>query len=163
MKACVLGGFQYGDECKGSWTDYFADCFGATGIVRYNGGMQAAHTVCVKDGQSIIKHTFAHIGSSLLPNSHTYITENMVVSPQNLVNEAVVLSEETGERVEDILRRVHIHENCLIRTPYHRMKIKGVEAWGQGFPRYGSCSLQKGLELQCLRRLEMMIPSKSLC
>lgn len=138
MKACVLGGFQYGDECKGSWTDYFADCFGATGIVRYNGGMQAAHTVCVKDGSSITKHTFAHIGSSLLQNSHTYMTENMVVSPQNLINEAVVLSEETGEKVEDILKRVHIHENCLIRTPYHRSIARILELSSDEDKRRGS-------------------------
>lgn len=138
VKAYVLGGFQYGDECKGSWTDYFAASFGATGIVRYNGGMQAAHTVCVKDGSSITKHTFAHIGSSLLKNSHTYITENMVVSPQNLINEALVLSEETGEKVEDILKRVHIHENCLIRTPYHRSIARILELSSDEDKRRGS-------------------------
>ena len=119
MNDCyIVNGVLFGDEGKGSICDYLAYKHKTTENIRYNGGSQASHTVIV-DG---IKHKFSQLGSSRLnKNIRTYLSDNTIVNPFNLVSEARVLSNITNEKVEDILSNVYIDNYSKIVTPYHSL------------------------------------------
>ena len=126
---------QFGDEGKGSLTDYLAHAVGAKCTVRYNGGSQASHTVVTPEG---LTHRFAQLGSgSFLPGCGTVITDNTVVNPDNLIVETGVFSRLTGESVPDLMRRVRIHQDCLTVTPYHKL-LNRMRECSLGSGRRGS-------------------------
>ncbi|MCE9597142.1 MAG: adenylosuccinate synthetase, partial [Spirochaetia bacterium] len=69
VKHYVVAGLGYGDEGKGSVTDFLVRKFGAGLVVRYNGGPQAAHNVVAPIdaiGGKAIPHCFAQFGSGTL-------------------------------------------------------------------------------------------------
>jgi len=126
---------QFGDEGKGTFIDYLAHEKNTDGIIRYNGGSQSSHTVITPDGKL---HKFSQLGSGMfLEKCHTYITENMVVNLDNLMVEIEFFSEATGIEIPEIIRRIHIHENCYIVTPYHKLLNK-LRELSQGSKRRGS-------------------------
>lgn len=119
MDSYVLCGMQFGDEGKGTFVDYLTYEKNADCIVRYNGGSQASHTVITPSG---ILHKFSQLGSGMFKGKcNTYLTENMVVNLYNLMCEIEVFSKSTGIPIKDIVDRIHIHENCYIVTPYHKL------------------------------------------
>jgi adenylosuccinate synthase len=64
---------------------------GATTVVRFNGGAQAAHNVVTDDGRH---HTFAQFGAaSLVPGVRTHLSRFVLVDPLALVAEARHLAE----------------------------------------------------------------------
>lgn len=135
MKSYVLCGMQYGDEGKGSFVDYLAHKVKPEGIIKYNGGSQASHTVICPSGT---KHRFAQLGSGMFYGGcDTYITENMIINPDNLLREIEAFSRETGESVENILSRVHIHEKCYVVTEYHKL-LNRMRELASGDERRGS-------------------------
>ena len=114
----IVNGVLFGDEGKGTVCDYLTDKNNCTENVRYNGGCQASHTVIV-DG---IKHKFSQLGSSLLnKDTRTYLSDNTIVNPFNLVSEAKVLSNSTNENIQSILSRIYIDKGSRIVTPYHAL------------------------------------------
>ncbi|MBQ9279524.1 MAG: adenylosuccinate synthetase [Clostridia bacterium] len=122
MDSYVLCGMQFGDEGKGTFVDYMSHREDADAVVRYNGGSQASHTVVTPSGTL---HKFSQLGSGMfLENCHTYITENTVVNLDNLMVELKVFSEKTGISVSELINRIHIHENCFVVTPYHKLLNK---------------------------------------
>ncbi len=150
MRDVVLCGMQFGDEGKGSLTDYLAHAVGAKCTVRYNGGSQASHTVVTPEG---LTHRFAQLGSgSFLPGCGTMITDNTVVNPDNLIVETGVFSRLTGVSVPDLMRRVRIHRDCLTVTPYHKL-LNRMRECSLGSGRRGSVgtgvSEAKRLEAEC--------------
>ena len=127
MDSIILCGMQFGDEGKGTFTDYLVDKVEADAVIRYNGGSQASHTVTTPNG---IVHKFSQLGSGMFSEKcHTYLTENMVVNLDNLLFEINVFCKETGYSFKSITKRVHIHENCFIVTPYHKLMNKLRELW----------------------------------
>lgn len=131
----VLAGMQYGDEGKGSFVDFLANQKQADCIVRYNGGSQASHTVVTSEG---ILHKFCQLGSGMFyEGSETYLTENVVVNLESLLCEAECFSRETGLPIEQVLKRVKIHENCYIVTPYHIL-MNMLRELSQGKNRRGT-------------------------
>jgi hypothetical protein len=60
MPAYIVTGLGFGDEGKGLVTDYLARQHKASGVVRFNGGAQAAHNVVLPNG---LHHTFSQFGS----------------------------------------------------------------------------------------------------
>ena len=127
MNSIVLCGMQFGDEGKGTFTDYLANVTEADSIVRYNGGSQASHTVITPTG---IIHKFSQLGAGMFAEKcHTYLTENMVVNLDNLLVEMEVFSQETGWSKESLIQRLHIHEDCFVVTPYHKLINKLRELW----------------------------------
>lgn len=122
MDNYVLCGMQYGDEGKGSFVDYLAHEKNIDCVVKYNGGSQASHTVVTPTG---VMHKFSQLGAGMfLEKCHTYITENMVVNLENLLVEMEIFSEKSGIDFQDLLKRVHIHEDCYVVTPYHKLLNK---------------------------------------
>ena len=59
-RAYAVIGANFGDEGKGLMTDLFCRLGGSVINIRSNGGAQAGHTVCTRDGK---RHVFSHIGS----------------------------------------------------------------------------------------------------
>jgi len=68
MKISIVLGSQYGDEGKGSITNWLTTQSSNPLVIRFNGGQQASHTVS-KDG---ILHSFSSIGSGALNSVPTY-------------------------------------------------------------------------------------------
>jgi len=85
----VVVGLGYGDEGKGTIVDYLTHRFGASLIVRFNGGPQAAHHVVLPDGTW---HCFAQFGSgTFVPEVQTLLSRLMIVDPESLMREAQTL------------------------------------------------------------------------
>ncbi len=135
MDNYVLCGMQFGDEAKGSFVDYLAHEKDIDCVIRYNGGSQASHTV-VTPAKMI--HKFSQLGSGMfLDKCHTYLTENMVINFDSLIVELEVFSEKTGIPIPDLIDRIHIHENCYVVTPYHKL-INRLRELSQGENRRGT-------------------------
>lgn len=135
MNSFVLCGMQWGDEGKGVFTDYLAHKENVDAVVRYNGGSQASHTVITPDG---ILHKFSQLGSGMfLKTCETYLTENMVINLDSLMVELEVFSEKTKISIRDLISRIHIHENCFVVTPYHKLMNK-LRELSKGENRRGS-------------------------
>lgn len=119
MHNYILTGMQYGDEGKGSFVDWLTDTEKIDCIVRYNGGCSSSHTVINPDG---IIHKYRQLGSGMFRNTcQTYLTENMVVDLAALKREIEGFALETNTNIIDVLKRVHIHENCFVVTNYHKL------------------------------------------
>lgn len=135
MDNYILCGMQAGDEGKGSFIDYLAHQKNIDCIIRYNGGSQASHTVITPEG---ILHKFSQLGSGMfLEKCHTYITENMVINLGNLMVELEVFSQKTNIPVPSLIKRIHIHENCFVVTPYHKL-INKLRELSKGTSRRGT-------------------------
>lgn len=135
MDSVIVCGMQFGDEGKGSFIDYLAHEKNAHCIIRYNGGSQSSHTVITPSGSF---HKFSQLGSGMFfDKCHTYITENMVVNLDNLIVEMRVFSRTTGIEISELIQRMHIHENCFLVTPYHKL-INKLRELSQGSERRGS-------------------------
>src|SRR5690349_15156675 len=93
--ANIVFGLGYGDEGKGTMTDYLSQQNNTNLVVRYNGGSQAAHNVVTETGKH---HTFAQFGSgSFNAGVSTLLSRYVFVDPVALVNEAEVLEPKLGE------------------------------------------------------------------
>ena len=131
-RAFVVTGLGYGDEGKGTITDYLCRHFEADLVVRHNGGPQAAHNVVLPDGRH---HTFAQFGSGTLAGVPTYLSEHMLINPHNLFAEAEHL-EELG--VKDPLSMLTIDPRCKIITPF-QVAANRLRETARGEDRHGSC------------------------
>lgn len=135
MDNIILCGMQFGDEGKGSFTDWIVHERDADCIVRYNGGCHASHTVQLGDGTI---HKFAQLGSGMFKKDvHTYITKEVPVNPDSLLREVHEFSRTSGEDIDEILSRIHIHKGCLIVTPYHKL-VNWMRELSLGDDRRGS-------------------------
>ena len=110
MKNVVVIGTQWGDEGKGKIVDWLTDH--AQGVVRFQGGHNAGHTLVV-DGKKTVLHL---IPSGILrDNVRCYIGNGVVVSPSALMEELEML-EKAGV---DVRSRLIISEACPLILPHH--------------------------------------------
>ena len=109
-KNVVVIGTQWGDEGKGKIVDWLTDH--AQGVVRFQGGHNAGHTLVIGD-----KKTVLHLIPSgiLRENVLCYIGNGVVLSPQALLTEVKML-EDAGVNVRS---RLKISEACPLILPYH--------------------------------------------
>ena len=106
----VVIGTQWGDEGKGKIVDWLTDH--AQGVVRFQGGHNAGHTLVIA-GKKTVLHL---IPSGILrPNVYCYIGNGVVLSPQALVQEMDEL-EAAGVEVP---ARLRISEACPLILAYH--------------------------------------------
>ncbi len=109
-KNVVVIGTQWGDEGKGKIVDWLTDH--AQGVVRFQGGHNAGHTLVVA-GKKTVLHL---IPSGILrENVKCYIGNGVVVSPQALMEEVDML-EKAGVAVSD---RLIISEACPLILSHH--------------------------------------------
>jgi len=135
-KNVVVIGTQWGDEGKGKVVDLLTDK--AHGVVRFQGGHNAGHTLVI-DGKQTVLHL---IPSGILrSNTRCLIGNGVVLSPSALLEEVDML-EQSGVPV---LERLGISESCPVILPYHvaldhaRETARGKKAIGTTGRGIGPC------------------------
>src|SRR5512147_1269387 len=109
-KNVVVVGTQWGDEGKGKVVDWLTDR--AQGVVRFQGGHNAGHTLVIA-GKKTVLHL---IPSGILrANVECYIGNGVVLSPQALVQEM----DELEKAGVEVAARMRISEACPLILPYH--------------------------------------------
>ncbi len=131
-KAVVVVGLAFGDEGKGSCTDFLVRRHNAELVVRFCGGCQAAHNVVTDEG---VHHTFSQFGSGTLAGARTFLSRHMLIDPLALVREAEQLK---TIGVTAPLSLLALDPACVVVTPYHRLANRIREA-ARGAGRHGSC------------------------
>ena len=154
----VVVGTQWGDEGKGKVVDWMTDH--AQGVVRFQGGHNAGHTLVIKG----IKTALQLIPSGVMRDGVVcYIGNGVVVDPAHLLSEIERL-EKAGIEVRSRLR---ISENCPMILPFHVAVDKAREALretsgsgkigttGKGIgPAYEDKVARRALRLQDLKHPE---------
>ncbi|OGN04333.1 MAG: hypothetical protein A3B99_04510 [Candidatus Yanofskybacteria bacterium RIFCSPHIGHO2_02_FULL_44_12b] len=142
QRAFIIAGLGFGDETKGSITDFLTGKYEAHTIIRYNGGAQAAHNVVLEDGRH---HTFAQFGSGTFHRwARTHLSQFMVVNPYTMIAEEKALR---SLGVRDAFDRTTIDRRAVVVTPYHRIANRLLEL-SRGSGRYGSCGMGIGQAIQ---------------
>src|SRR4051812_9289864 len=109
-KNVVVIGTQWGDEGKGKIVDWLSEH--ARGVVRFQGGHNAGHTLVIGGKKTILRL----IPSGILhPEVSVYIGNGVVVSPAALLQEIGEL-EAAGVEVRS---RLKISPACPLVLPYH--------------------------------------------
>src|SRR5213079_3211926 len=109
-KNVVVIGTQWGDEGKGKVVDWLTDH--AQGVVRFQGGHNAAHTLVI-GGKKTVLHL---VPSGILRKGiDCYIGNGVVLSPQALIEEI----DELVRAGADVGARLRISEGCPLILPYH--------------------------------------------
>ena len=109
-KNVVVIGSQWGDEGKGKIVDWLTDH--AQGVVRFQGGHNAGHTLVIGGKKTILRL----IPSGILRDGVAcYIGNGVVLSPDALLKEIGEL-ESAGV---DVTRRLRISDACPLILPHH--------------------------------------------
>jgi adenylosuccinate synthase len=158
MKArnVVVIGTQWGDEGKGKIVDWLTDR--AQGVVRFQGGHNAGHTLVI-GGKKTVLHL---IPSGILrDNVDCFIGNGVVVSPQALVAE---MGELEAGGVRGVVARLSVSEACPLILPYHsaldhaREAAKGerkIGTTGRGIgPAYEDKVARRAIRVQDLFKPE---------
>ncbi len=115
----VVIGTQWGDEGKGKIVDWLAEQ--VYGVVRFQGGHNAGHTLVIKGKKTVLRL----IPSGILhPHTHCFLGNGVVVSPPDLLKEIEEL-EAAGVEVRSRLKIAHA---CPVVAPYHVAIDKAREA-----------------------------------
>ncbi|MBL8379184.1 MAG: adenylosuccinate synthase [Burkholderiales bacterium] len=110
VKNVVVIGTQWGDEGKGKIVDWLTDH--AHGVVRFQGGHNAGHTLVVGGRKTILRL----IPSGMLrPDVRCYIGNGVVLSPDALLKE---IDELEGAGIE-VSGRLRVSQSCTLILPYH--------------------------------------------
>ena len=119
-KNVVVVGAQWGDEGKGKIVDWLTEK--ADGVVRFNGGHNAGHTLVINGRKTIVRL----IPSGIMhPTSICYLGNGVVLSPQAFFSEIDELVEIGVPNVE---KRLRVSANCPLIMPYHVALDKAREA-----------------------------------
>jgi len=148
----VVIGTQWGDEGKGKIVDWLTDR--AQGVVRFQGGHNAGHTLVI-GGKKTVLHL---IPSGILRSEvDCFIGNGVVLSPEALLAEIDEL-EQAG--VRNVVARLIISEACPLILPYHSALDRAREAargekkigtTGRGIgPAYEDKAARRALRLQDL-------------
>jgi len=109
-KNVVVIGAQWGDEGKGKIVDLLTDR--VAGVVRFQGGHNAGHTLVINGRKTILRL----IPSGILHDGVTcFIGNGVVLSPKALFEEIAEL--ERGGI--DVMKRLRISEACPLILPHH--------------------------------------------
>jgi adenylosuccinate synthase len=149
----VVIGAQWGDEGKGKITDLLSRS--ADVVVRYQGGVNAGHTVVVQ-GQTFKLHLIP--SGILYPDTECIIGCGTVIDPEVLIQELDQL-EALGISTKNLL----ISETAHVTMPYHRLIDRAAEerrgnykigTTGRGIgPTYADKSERTGIRI-----LDLMEP-----
>ncbi len=153
MANVIVIGAQWGDEGKGKITDLLSRS--ADVVVRYQGGVNAGHTIVVK-GQTFKLHLIP--SGILYPDTECIIGSGTVIDPKVLIVELDQL-ETLGISTANLL----ISETAHVTMPYHRLIDQASEeqrgthklgTTGRGIgPTYADKSERTGIRI-----LDLMDP-----
>jgi adenylosuccinate synthase len=146
----IVIGAQWGDEGKGKITDLLSAS--ADVVVRYQGGVNAGHTVVV-GGQTFRLHLIP--SGILYPNTQCIIGSGTVIDPQVLIEEMDQL-----EQLGVATNNLWISQTAHVTMPYHRVIDQAEEEYrgrhrlgttGRGIgPTYADKSDRMGIRVQDL-------------
>ena len=118
-KNVVVIGTQWGDEGGGKIVDWLAES--VQGVVRFQGGHNAGHTLWINGQKTILRL----IPSGIMhPGVTCFIGNGVVLSPEALLKEI----EELEAAGLDVRSRLQISEVCPLILPYHVAVDKAREA-----------------------------------
>ena len=106
----VVVGTQWGDEGKGKIVDWLTEQ--AQGVVRFQGGHNAGHTLVIDGRKTILRLIPSGI---LRPEVACYIGNGVVLSPTALLDEI----DELQAAGVDVAPRLRISGNCPLILDYH--------------------------------------------
>jgi len=114
---CVVG-LGWGDEGKGKIVDLLCPAFDF--VVRFNGGANAGHTVCVGDERFALH---------LLPTGVLHDNVTAVIGPGVVVDPIALLSEidALAGRGIDVLPRLRVSERAHVVLAYHKIEDQLTE------------------------------------
>ncbi len=153
MANVIVIGAQWGDEGKGKITDLLSRS--ADVVVRYQGGVNAGHTIVV-NGQTFKLHLIP--SGILYPDTECIIGCGTVIDPQVLIGELEQL-----KQLNISTANLLISQTAHVTMPYHRLIDQAVEerrgnhkigTTGRGIgPTYADKSERTGI-----RVLDLMEP-----
>jgi len=119
LKNVVVIGTQWGDEGKGKVVDWLTDH--AQGVVRFQGGHNAGHTLVI-GGEKTVLHL---IPSGILREEVVcYIGNGVVLSPAALLKEM----DRLAAAGVNVYERLRVSEACPLILPHHEALDKAREA-----------------------------------
>ncbi|PHV12988.1 adenylosuccinate synthase [Chitinimonas sp. BJB300] len=147
----VVIGTQWGDEGKGKIVDWLTDH--AEGVVRFQGGHNAGHTLVIGGKKTVLRL----IPSGILHTGRAcFIGNGVVISPEALLKEI----DELEAAGVDVASRLKISEACPLILPYHialdqaREAAKGdkkIGTTGRGIgPAYEDKVARRAIRIQDL-------------
>jgi adenylosuccinate synthase len=139
----VIIGLGFGDEGKGSITDFITREKGAKLVVRFNGGSQAGHNV---RGPDWTHHCFSQWGAGTLSGARTHLSKYMLVNPIFAFAEARHLQ---SIGVKDPFRLLTIDEDAPLTTPF-QVAANRLKELARGDGRHGSCGMGIGETMSTL-------------
>jgi adenylosuccinate synthase len=155
-KNVVVIGTQWGDEGKGKVVDWLTDH--AQGVVRFQGGHNAGHTLVIAGRKTVLHLVPAGI---LRAGVTCYIGNGVVLSPQALMVEI----DELEAAGVDVRSRLRISQACTLILPYHaaidiaRETRKGADkigTTGRGIgPAYEDKVARRAIRLQ-----DLLVPDR---
>ena len=114
---CVFGS-QWGDEGKGKVVDFLAA--DADYVVRYQGGSNAGHTICIGEDRFALRLT----PSGVLQGATGVIANGVILDPAVLKDEIDLLS---GKGI-DVGARLKISDRAHIVLPFHGPMDRALDA-----------------------------------
>ncbi len=110
-KNVVVVGAQWGDEGKGKIVDWLTEK--VAGVVRFNGGHNAGHTLVINGKKTILRL----IPSGIMhATSVCYLGNGVVVSPEAFFRE---VDELIAVGVPNVEKRLRVSGNAALIMPYH--------------------------------------------
>ena len=147
MANVVVIGAQWGDEGKGKITDLLSRS--ADVVVRYQGGVNAGHTIVVD--QKVLKLHLIPSGI-LYPETICLIGSGTVVDPKVMLEEIEMLKENSID-----ISGLQLSSTAHVTMPYHRLIDKAMEerrglnkigTTGRGIgPTYADKSQRSGIRV----------------
>ena len=146
MANVVVIGAQWGDEGKGKITDLLSRS--ADVVVRYQGGVNAGHTIVVED--KVLKLHLIPSGI-LYPDTICLIGSGTVVDPKVMIKEIKMLEDNDID-----ISGLKLASTAHVTMPYHRLLDMAMEqkrglqkigTTGRGIgPTYADKSQEMGFE-----------------
>lgn len=156
-KNVVVIGAQWGDEGKGKIVDWLAE--ETTGVVRFQGGHNAGHTLVVGGKKTILRL----IPSGILHEKlDCFIGSGVVVSPEALLGE---VDELNAAGVKNVEGRLKIAPTCTLILPYHIALDQAREA-SRGQSKIGTTGRGIGpayedkVARRAIRMIDLLTPEK---
>jgi adenylosuccinate synthase len=132
-KNIVVVGTQWGDEGKGKIVDWLTD--NAQGVVRFQGGHNAGHTLVVGQGTEERVYKLNLVPSGIVRKGvQCYIGNGVVLDIHHLISEIKEL--EAGGL--EVSSRLKISPGCPLILPYHSALDRAREAAKAGDQKIGT-------------------------
>lgn len=134
MNAQIVVGLGFGDEGKGITTDFLCSQNVNSLVVRFSGGQQCGHNVCIGE----INHVHSNFGSGTLRGLPSFFSEHCTFYPVTMFNEFKILEQ------KNVSPKLFLHPLAKLTTPYDVIANRILERKNN----HGSCGLGIGATMK---------------